>query len=544
MQIRSEVSLIITVKRDITLSDLALINGTVLTMNQFQPQAEAIAIKNGRIVNVCTNEEIRRWIGKNTKVINLDGKTVVPGFIDTHIHVADFAKFLTWLNLKDAKSIEELKNNLRKHARKTRKGKWIIGHGWDQARFVEKRFPSLLDLNEASPDKPVILYHQCGKLCVVNSKALELAGVTRQTIAPEGGTIVKDEVTGELTGILQDDATNLVWSLIPAIGEEELTEAIGLACEKIVQAGVTSVHWMVSSPIEISIIKKLLAENRVPLRICMVIPAELLDDVTSSVLRKGSEDNLVRIGGVEIFVDGFLASRTAALLQPYSDDPSTKGKLMCSQHEVDALTARVRKANLQLIIHAMGDQAIDLALNAFEKVSGKASPRNHRHRLEQAAVINEGLIQRMKKLEVIVSVQPHVIVSEFAVWSAAEHLGPSRVRWLYPLRTLLREGIRVSGGSDCPMEPLNPLSGIQAAVTRNFFTEERITVDEALRIYTVNAAYSSCEENIKGSIEKGKLADITVISRDPLTVQPNEIEAIDVELTIVGGRVVYSKSFS
>ncbi len=544
MQIRSEVSLVIVVKRGVTLSDLVLINGNVLTMNQFQPQAEAIAVKDGRIVNVGSNEEISRWIGKNTKVIRLDGKTVVPGFIDTHIHVADFAKFLTWLDLKDAKSITELKNNLRKHALKTHKGKWIIGHGWDQARFAEKRFPSHLDLDEASPDIPVILYHQCGKLCVVNSKALELAGVTRKTIAPAGGTIVKDEVTGELTGILKDDATNLVWSVIPAIGEEELAEAIGLACEKIVQAGVTSVHWMVSSLNEISIIKQFLAENRVPLRIYVVIPAELLDDVTSSDLRKGSESNLARIGGVEIFVDGFLASRTAALLQPYSDDPSTKGKLMCSQHEVDALTARVRKANFQLIVHAMGDQAIDLALNALEKVSRDALPRSNRHRLEQAAVLNERLIQRMKKQEVIVSVQPHVIISEFAVWSAAEHLGPSRVRWLYPLKTLIREGIRVSGGSDCPMEPLSPLSGIRAAVTRRFYSEERITVDEALRIYTVNAAYASCEENIKGSIETGKLADITVISRDPLTAPPDEIEAIDVELTIVGGRVVYSKSFS
>jgi hypothetical protein len=208
---------------------------------------------------------------------------------------------------------------------------------------------------------------------------------------------------------------------------------------------------------------------------------------------------------------------------------------------MNASAVKILKAGLQLVIHAMGDKAVDTALAAIEETSIEAPRKDLRNRIEQAAVLNERLLQRMKKQKVIVSVQPRVIASEFSVWSATDHLGPQRTRWLYPIKTLLKEGIRVIGGSDCPMEPLSPLSGIQAAVTRQFFPEERITIDDALRIYTVNAAYASFEENIKGSIEAGKLADITVLSRDPLTVPPNKIENIAVEMTIVGGKVVYPK---
>jgi predicted amidohydrolase YtcJ len=510
-------------------------------MNHSQPYAEAIAIKDGRIVQVGTNEEIDPWIGKNTKVISLKGKTLIPGFIDTHIHVVDFGRFLTWIDLRDVKSIEEMKSSLRKRAKKTPREKWIIGHGWDQARFTEKRFPNLFDLDLTSPDNPVIFYHQCGQICVVNSKALELAGVTKQTSAPLDGAIDKNEETGELTGVLRDNATNLVWKMIPEPSEEELVETAGLACEKIVEAGVTSVHWMVSSSIEIQIIQRLCRENKLPLRVYVVIPVNLLDNVTGLGSRLGLEDNMVRIGGVEIFADGYLAARTAALLQPYSDDHTASGRLLCTQEEMNASAAKILKAGLQLVIHAMGDKAVDAALTTIERTSRETPRKDVRYRIEQAAVLNEGLIERMKKQKVIGSVQPRVVASEFSVWSATEHLGAERARWLYPLKTLLKKGIRVIGGSDCPMEPLNPLLGIQAAVTREFFSEERITVGEALHMYTVDAAYSSGEENIKGLVETGKLADLTVLSHNPERVPPNEIENIAIEMTIVGGKVVYSK---
>ena len=526
------------------LADLALVRGKVLTMNPSQPCAEAIAVKSDRIVKVGTNEEITRLVGKNTKVINLRGKTVVPGFIDTHIHVADFGRFLTWVDLREVKSIKEMQNLIGMRAKSTPKGKWLIGHGWDQTHFMEQRFPTLLDLDEVSPDNPAILYHRCGRMCVVNSKALESAGVTKETSSPSGGCIDKDAETGEPTGVLRENATDLVWKVIPEYDEEEIIDSVGLACEKIVEAGVTSLHWLVSSAAEIPIIQRLRVENRLPLRIYIIIPVNLLSNVTGLGSCKDFGDNLARIGGVEISADGYLAAKTAALFQPYSDEPSASGRLFCTQEEMNALAVTIREANLQLVIHATGDKAIDAALTTIEKISKEVPGKDFRYRLEQAAVLNEGLLHRMKKQKVIVSVQPRVIASEFSVWSATNHLGPKRARWLYPLRTLLEEGIMVIGGSDCPMEPLSLLLGIQAAVTRQSYPQECITVDEALRIYTIDAAYSSSEEGIKGSIEEGKLADLTVLSRDPRAVPSGKIGAVKVRITIIGGKVVYPKSFS
>jgi len=522
-------------------ADLVLMDGNVLTMDLSQPTAEAVAVKKDRIAKVGTNKEISPWIGKTTKVINLQGRTVVPGLIDSHIHVGDFGKFLMWIDLKDVDSVEEMQRRIRKRAQKIPEGRWIIGSGWDQTRFAEKRYPNRRDLDEASPHNPVILYHQCGRVCVVNSKALELAGVTKETKSPSGGKIEKAAETGEPTGILREKATDLVWKTIPEPSEEEIMEGASLACKKIVEAGVTSIHWIVTSSTEVQIIQKLRAENKLPLRVYIIATVDILDQINGFYSPVSSGDNKDRNLGVKVFVDGSLAARTAALREPYSDDPESKGQLLYSQQELDALVAKVHKANLRLVMHAMGDQAIDMALTAIEKALMEEPRKDHRYRLEHASVLNSELIQRIKELGMMVSVQPKCVISEFSVWSAVDRLGSERARWLYPLKTLIKEGIRVVGGSDCPMEPLSPLQGIQAAVTREFFPEERITVDEALRIYTVNAAYTSFEETVKGSIEEGKLADLTVLSGDPTAVPPSKIGDIKVSMTVVGGKVVYQK---
>jgi predicted amidohydrolase YtcJ len=526
----------------IMLADLVLTDGNVLTMNPHQPHAKAIAIKNDRIVKIGTKEEMTLCIGKNTKVISLRGRTVVPGLIDTHAHVADFGR-MTRIDLRDLKSAEEMKSRIKEGVHEAPEKKWILGHGWDQTSFKEKRYPNLSDLDEASPKNPIVLYHKSERTCILNSKALELAGITKETKSPLGGIIDKDAGTGEITGILRGNATDLVWKVIPEPSEEDIIQATILACEKIVKAGVTSVHWMVSSLIEIQIVQKLRKENELPLRIYMIIPANLMNDAAGLDLGEDFGDNIAKIGGVQIFVDGSIAARTAALFHPYSDDPSTLGKQLCTQEEMNALAVKICKANLQLVIHANGDRGVDSALTTIEKISNEAAlGKNNRHRIEHGSLLNRELIQRIKKLEVVLSVQPPSIISEFSVWSAVDRLGPERARWLFPLKTLMKAGIRVSGGSDCPMEPISPLAGIQAAVARKYFPEERITVNEALHMYTVNAAYASFEEDIKGTIETGKLADLTVISRDPLTVPPSEIEDIEVEMTIVGGRVIYANT--
>ena len=520
-------------------ADLVFTNGNIRTMNPSQPSAEALAIKEDRIVKVGTNKEISQWVGDTTKVVDLQGSTVVPGLTDSHIHVGDFGRFLTWIDLQSADSIKELQQRISERAQKIPYGRWIIGSGWTEAHFAEKRSPNFMDLDEAAPDNPVILYHQFGRVCVVNSKALELANVTKETKAPSGGTIEKDAETGEPIGILRETATDLVWKTIPEPSEEEIIESAGLACKKIVEAGITSIHWIFTSTRELVIIQRLQAENRLPLRVNFIASANILDKLDASNLPFGSVDEMENKLGIKVFVDGSLAARTAALSISYSDDQSTKGQLLYSQEELNALVAKAHKNHLRLILHAMGDQAISFALNAIEKVLREAPRMDHRYRLEHASVLNMELIRRIKELRMTVSVQPKCVISEFTMWSAVERLGSERARWLYPLKTLFEEGIRVIGGSDCPMEPLSPLQGIQAAVTRPFFPEEQISVEEALQMYTVNAAYATSEETLKGSVEEGKLADLTVLSDDPNVAPVSKIGDIKVKMTVVGGKVVF-----
>jgi predicted amidohydrolase YtcJ len=518
-------------------ADLALINGNVKTMNPSRPVAEAVAVTKNKIIKVGTNKEINQLIGEKTKVISLNGKTVLPGLIDTHIHVADFGRCLLWLDLTSAGSIKELQSLLKEKAKQTPAGKWIIGRGWNQNRFKEKRLPKLSDLNAAAPDNPVILYHESAMICAVNSKALALAGVTEQTAVPSGGTIDKNPQTGELTGILRDSAANLVWQAVPEPTADELLDATALACQKIAEAGVTSVHWLVLSENELSIIQRLHAEGKLLVRVNVIIPEALL----KKTIGFQPDSLMLHVGGAVIAADGYLDSKTAALFQPYSDEPNNSGRLLCTEQALAASVAQVLAAGFQPVIHAMGDKAVDSALKVIEQTSKQAAAKPVRFRLEQAAVLNKELIKRLKTQKVVVSVQPKVIASEFAVWSATERLGVERAKWLHPLKTLLKEGVKVAGGSDCPMEPLNPLLGMQEAVLREHFPEQRLSVEEALGMYTLDAAYCSGEEKVKGSIETGKLADLTILSNDPLAIQTNEIKDISIEMTIIDGNIVYSK---
>ena len=502
-------------------------------MNPSQPHAQAIAIQDDKIAKVGISKEVEPWIGKDTKVINLKGRTVVPGFIDTHVHVTGFGRSLAWIDLRGVESIREIQQRLKKCVQETSKGKWILGRGWDQERFVERRYLTRWDLDDFSPENPVVFSRVCGHVCVINSKALELTGITAETTPPPGGQIDKDPKTGEPAGILREKAMDLVWKAMPLPSEEELMEAATLACQKAVEAGLTSLHWMIHSPMDIRIVQKLRAQNKLPLRVYLVIPAELLDPLIDLGLCTGFGDNLIRIGSIKIVADGSLGARTAALHEPYSDNPVTKGMMLYTQEELDELVAKVHKAHLQLAIHAIGDRTVDMVLTALGKALEEVPRKDHRHRIEHASVLNETLIQRLKKLEVIASIQPHFIISDFWV---VDRVGPARARWVYPFKTLLQEGIRVAGGSDCPVEPINPLLGIHAAVAREAFPQERITADDALRVYTVNGAYASFEENVKGSIEAGKLADLVVLSHDPRTIPSSKIKDIRVEITIMGGR--------
>ncbi len=511
--------------------DLALINANVITMNPKQPQAQAVAIKDGKVKKVGSTAQIMVLVGKSTRVIDLKGKTVVPGLIDTHVHVADFGRCLMWLDLTRAGSIAYAQKMLKAQAKQTATGKWIIGRGWNQEHFKEKRMLTCRDLDAAAPNNPVILYHEAAMIAAVNSRALELAKVSAQTTVPSGGTM--DKVDGELTGILRDSATNLVWQAVPEPTEEEMLAATATACQKIVEAGLSSIHWLVLSENELPLIPKLAAQGKLPMRVNVVVPEALLQKALDLKLPKTS---MLQLGGVLIWVDGYLDSKTAALTKPYSDEPNNCGKLLLDETALLKSVNRVLDADLQPIIHTMGDKAVETALQVIRKVGG-----DNLIRMEQAALLDPQLITQLKDQQVVVSIQPKVISTEFSVWSATQHLGVERAKWLHPLKSLVTAGVKVTGGSDCPMEPLSPLLGIQEATTREAFPEQQLSAMQALQMYTLDAAYCSGENELKGSVEEGKLADLTVLSSDPTATEREKIKNITVEMTIIDGKMAFSK---
>ncbi len=515
---------------------LAILNANVITLNSKQPRAEAIAIQNGKIIAVGSNKEISNYIGNKTKVIDAKNKTVVPGFVDCHVHMTGFGQSLQNLDLRDAGSVKEMQRRLQEYAEKNPKKSWILGGRWDQERFAEKRYPNRWDLDAAVAEKPVFLVRVCGHIGVANSKAVQLAGITKKTTV-EGGEVDLDDVSGEPNGILREKTLELVWKVVPKPSQKELEEACVIACKRAVESGLTGVHWILDSTDEMRAIQKLYSEGKLPLRVYLGIPVELLDELVDLGLLTGFGNDIVKIGFVKILADGSLGGRTAALKKPYSDKRETSGMMLYTQKKLNELALKAHKAGLQLAIHAIGDYAIEAVLKAFEKALSEHPRENHRHRIEHCSVLNPRLIQLMKRLDLIASVQPHFIVSDFWI---VDRLGEARARWAYPLKTLMKGEVIVISGSDCPVEPINPLLGIWAAVARKSFVMESLTVEEALRTYTLNAAYASFDEDKRGTIEAGKFADITILQDNPLKVQKDFIKAIKIEMTIVDGKVVYS----
>jgi predicted amidohydrolase YtcJ len=519
-------------------ADYVLLNGRVFTMNPVQHQAEAVAIRDGRFVAVGSDKEILSYVDQDTEVLDLDNRAVVPGFIDSHVHGASLGRSTSQINLRVVKSIIEIRKRIMQRVRLVPKGDWIIGRGWDQDKLIECRYPSRDDLDTAAPENPVLLLRVCGHLAVVNSAALKLAGITKNTDEPQGGYIEKDPRTGEPNGVLRENSLRLVFDVLPESTEKSLENTCLLACRKMVEQGITTAHWIVNSAREIRLLQALHARGLLPLRIYLLIPTECMKALIDTGLTTGFGDDRLKIGAIKIMMDGSLGARTAALRQPYNDDPETHGMLLHSKLKLKRFVEEAHKAGLQLAIHTIGDRTVQLTLDVLEEVLSKYPRRDHRHRLEHASVLDAELIREMKEVGVIASVQPHFIVSD--VW-INRRLGAERTRWTYSFRSLLKAGITAIAGSDAPVEPASPLLGIYAAVTRETVPQERLSMDEALSLYTATGAHGSFEEDVKGTIEKGKLADLVVLSRDPYEVSPQQIKEIQVELTIVGGRVVYAR---
>jgi hypothetical protein len=517
-------------------ASLAVINARVVTLDHEKPYAQAVALHGNKIVAVGSNREIRRFTGSKTKIIDAENGTVVPGLVDCHVHMTGLGFFLQSLDLRGTNSIREMQHRLERYSRENPGKSWISGGRWDQELFAEKRLPTRWDLDEVSADRPVLLERVCGHIGVANSKALQLAGITRRTVV-KGGKVDLDAKTGEPDGIVRENALNMVSKAIPKPSLEQLEEASLLASKKAVEAGLTCVHWLVDSADEVRVLRKLDSEGKLPLRVYMGISIQLLQELEGSWLLKDDGKGMVKTGFVKILADGSLGAHTAALNRPYADKPETRGILLYSQETLEALVLKAHKAGFQVAIHAIGDRAVDAALKAYEKAL-RAFPRtDHRHRIEHCSILTPSLIRRMRNLNLIASVQPHFVVSDF--W-LIDRVGKKRARWVYPFKTLLRNGLAVVSGSDCPVEDINPLLGIWAAAKKNI-SQERLTVEEALETYTSSAAYASFDEGKKGSIKVGKTADLTILSDGLRSACSMMAKCITVKATIVDGRVAYTR---
>jgi len=516
---------------------LVILNANVHTLNPRKPTARAIAVYGNRIVAVGSNREIRRSIGRKTRIIDARNDTAIPGLNDCHVHMFSFGQFLQTIELRNTKSIKELQTKLRRYADKKPEKNWIQGGRWDEEKLTEKRYPTRYDLDAAVSDRPVFLVRVCGHIGVANSRALQAAGITEKTVI-QGGRVGLDPQKGEPNGVLYENAFGLVSKAMPKPTSDELERTCVLACKRAVEAGLTCVHWILGSHGEMQTIQKIQSAARMPLRVYLGIPISALEHLTTLEVQTGFGNDMVKIGFVKILADGSLGGHTAALKRPYSDKQETRGMMLYDEEQLSKLITKSHNAGLQIAVHAIGDRAIEIVLSSFEETLNTNPSKYRRHRIEHCSVLNPELISRMKKLKLVASVQPHFVPSDFWV---VDRVGQSRARWVYPFKTLMQEGLTVVAGSDCPVEPISPILGLWAAVTRKSFPEENVTVEEALRMYTVNAAYASFDENERGTIEVGKLADLTILSADPLSVRPEDIKKIKVRMTIVNGKVVYAR---
>ena len=528
------------------------VNGSFLTHLYEGRRKEAMAVLGGRILYTGDRKGAMDAFpaGVTPEVIDLGGKTAVPGFIDSHLHLVSFGLGLRNIFLGDVRSIEELKEAVKRRAESAESGEWILGRGWDQDVFREKRYPTRKDLDEAAPGRPVYLTRACGHISVASSRALEIAGVTAGTPDPPGGAIDRDPY-GDPTGVLRESAQSLVQAKIPKPGPLDLEEALKKAARYVLSKGITSVHsndGQASFQVMMELYRKL-RESGIPLRVYWDLPWDFMKDLVSTPLRTKDGDDYFRIGGVKLFADGSLGGRTAALEEPYSDDPSTRGILVLDETELKERVYLAHAVGMQVAIHAIGDRAVRVALEAIDAAQTRLPRKDPRHRLIHTQILSPILITGMKRSGVVADVQPKFISTDMR-W-AQQRVGTERLRSSYAWRTMLKAGIPLAGGSDCPVEPPDPLLGIYCAVTRKdmeghpvmgFFPNERVTLEEALRMFTLGGAYAAFEEDLKGTLEPGKLCDFVVLSGDPFRVLPEEIKDLDVLMTVVGGEVAYEKT--
>ena len=529
-------------------ADMLLVNGTVLTLDAQNTVAGAVAIRGNRIAAVGTSADLRSRFDSDT-VIDLEGKTVVPGFIDAHAHISGLGQLMQSVILVGTSSPEEIVGLVRARTREVAPGAWIHGRGWDQNRWENKEFPSASQLDAVSPDHPVVLIRIDGHAIWVNTRALELAHVSRSTQDPPGGRIIRTR-SGEPTGVFLDEARALIERFVPSETPEEIERDILTAAAACAKSGLTEVHDMGIDSLRIGIYRRLAGEKRLPVRIYAAIsaPGPAWNFWKEQGPLIGAGGGMLTIRSMKLYMDGALGSRGAALVEQYSDDPGNRGLTMLGAAELESLVRDAIAHGFQPCVHAIGDRANHAVLDAYEHVLNALPAGDYRPRIEHAQVILPEDISRFKRLGVLPSMQPIHATSDM-YWAEAR-LGPSRIHEAYAWRSLLETGSIIPGGSDFPNDGMEPLWGFYAAFTRadrsgypqdGWYRDQRMTREEAIRCFTAWGAYAGFEEGAKGSIEPGKLADLTLLSRNIMQVSPPEVLTTNVEMTIVDGRVTYRK---
>lgn len=535
------------------MTDLILVNGRINTQDPTRPEASALVMRDGRFIAVGSDDEIRALAQTGIRVIDLEGRRIIPGLADSHVHYYNWALGLKQLRLENTQSLKDLLDQLEKTARSTTSQRWICGQGWNHAGWADSRTPTREELDRVSMDHPVILYHSSLHMAVANSQALQIAGITNKTQDPPQGVIDRD-TSGNPTGILRDLAMNLVTEVIPPTDEAEAAEAFKEGFRIFHSLGLTSVHDQrlmdaPEYPAAFHIWQRLHAANEIQLRVWMNLPGNRLDEIISAGLRTGFGDNHFRIGHVKYFADGAQGPRTAWLLEPYEGTNSNGLQLTPIQDIANAIH-RAQAAGLAVAVHAIGDRANRELIEVFEELQASDSNLTTTslfapHRIEHVQIIQPEDLVRMSRLNIVASVQPISVTDDIPMMEPT--IG-SRSRLAYQYRSMWDSGIQLTFNSDCPVSDPNPFWGIHAAVTRRrrdgtpeegWYPNQCVTVNQAVWAYSMGAAVASgCQADL-GSISPGKLADLVVLDRDIFTIDPMEIYDTKPMMTIFDGQIVY-----